>query len=64
MLSHQVSILTVFQVKELLKISLNEANMIMDSATLPTITIGCSKRVLRKDLYLWLSLNDSIANSG
>lgn len=60
MVSHQVAVLTVYQVSELLQISLNQAHTIMDSTTLPILVIGNCKRVLKDDLYNWLCENETI----
>jgi hypothetical protein len=41
-------------IQGLLRISNHEAEKIIDSKSLPTITIGTTVRVLEDDLYEWL----------
>lgn len=52
------NLLNVVDIKNILKISYNEADRIFELQSLPVIIIGNKQRVLRKDFFRWLELAD------
>lgn len=52
------NLLNVVDIKNILKISHNEADRIFELQLIPVIIIGNKQRVLRKDFFRWLELAD------